>query len=334
MISLKGPEMSEEERDLIKSQNLAGVVLFKRNIQSFKQVHALCSRIKSLQNPSPLIAVDLEGGEVNRFSHLKEAFPWPSPEELKKRTPDEICFTAQAMGRMLRLLGIDINFAPVVDLLSKENPLLKARVFGQNKEEIIENAGAFMKGLRKENILPCLKHFPGHGGVFEDSHICRPQDPRNLKELEEQLEIFQELFQKEICWLMTAHIEFSNIDKRPATFSKILLKDLLRMEKGFQGLLVSDDMDMSALNDYSPGESFFSALKGGCNLIITCQKEESPKEILQYFKEHPEKKEEIQKDLEESSQRILSFRKKVPRCPDFKSVEKELQELSQRGRLG
>ena len=174
-------------------------------------------------------------------------------------------------------------------------------------------------------MIPCLKHFPGHGGVSLDSHKTLPKDKRYLEELEDQLEIFQTLFKKHSCWVMTAHIEFPNIDQRLATFSKVFLKTLLRNQRNFKGIVVSDDMDMSALKHWSPGERFFQALKGGCNLIINCQKKESPKDSMNYFKKYPQKEEEIKKELIESSTKILKIRKKIAKVlPDFKSVEKEL----------
>ncbi len=310
MTNLKGPVLLKEEKVFIISQGIAGLILFKRNIQSFKQTQKLCSELKSLTRPPPLIAIDMEGGEVDRFSHLKESFRWPSPHTLSSFSYKKIFHSAQAMARQLCLLGIDINFAPVVDWLLVENPLLKKRVLGRSQQEILKTAEPFIEGLIKGGVIPCLKHFPGHGGVFGDSHKVLPKDKRSLKEIEPQLDIFQNLFNKYSCWIMTAHIEFSNIDKKPASFSKIFLKNILRDRQGFKGLVVSDDIDMSALKDFSIGERFFLALKGGCNLVLTCQREDSPKEIIKYFQQNPHKKAEIKKQLEISSKKILKTRSK------------------------
>lgn len=331
MMSLKGPSLLKEERDFIISNSIAGVILFKRNIQSFKQTYELCSELKSLTKPSLLIAVDMEGGEVDRFSHLKESISWSSAEVLKDLEPDQIFSIAGAMAKQLNLLGIDINFAPVVDLLLVDSPLLKTRVFGKSKQSILKGAEAFIKGMIKEQLIPCLKHFPGHGGVTEDSHKSLPEDFRQLKDLESQLEIFQTLFEKYPCWIMTAHIEFPNIDKKPATFSETLLKTVLRKQRGFKNVLVSDDIDMSALKNYSADQSFFQAIKGGCDLVISCQKEDSPKEIINYFKSNPDKTEEIKLELEQSSKKILQVRNQSKTLSDFKSVEKELLKLKADG---
>lgn len=329
MIGLQSVSLTKEEKDFIVSNNIAGVVLLKKNIKSFQQTYELCSELKSLTKPSPLIAIDMEGGEVNRFSHLKESHPWPSPKILSKFKPNHIFSIAKAMAGQLHVLGIDINFAPVVDLLLVEdNPLLKNRIFGESKEDILKCASHFMEGLIEGKLIPCLKHFPGHGGVSEDSHKTLPKDNRELKDLEPQLEIFQTLFEKSPCWIMTAHVEFSNIDKKPATFSKTFLKTELRTKRNFKGLLVSDDIDMGALEDFSSGECFFHALKGGCDLVIACQKKESPQEIIKYFKQNPDKKEELKKELKCSSNKILEIRQKTfEPLPDFNSVKKELSKL-------
>ena len=214
MTGLKGPSLSPEERDFIVSKGISGLILFKRNIESFRQIHHLCSEIKSLFSPPPLIAIDMEGGRVHRFSHLKESPLWPAPEVLGQLRPSQVFEIARLMGKQLRCLGIDINFAPVIDLPVLESPLLKGRLFASSPQEVKKFAEAFLDGLLKENIIPCLKHFPGHGGVREDSHETLPKDPRSLEELSSQLDLFQSLWStRPGTWVMTAHVVFSNIEK-------------------------------------------------------------------------------------------------------------------------
>ena len=284
MMSLQGLSLLEEEKAFIVSNNIAGVVLFKRNLQSFKQIYELCLDLKSLTKPSPLIAIDMEGGEVNRFSHLKESYPWPSPKTLKTLDSNQIFLIAKSMAKQLHALGIDINFAPVVDLPLVNNPLLTNRVFGKSKEEILKYASCFIEGLIEGKIIPCLKHFPGHGGVNEDSHKTLPRDNRHLKDLKSQLDIFQTLFEKyPTCWIMTAHVEFPNIDKKPATFSKVLLKTNLRNQQGFNGLLVSDDIDMEALKSFSIEERFFSGSERGLQLSYHLSKTRKSKRHYKTF---------------------------------------------------
>ena len=311
MIALKGPQLLKRERDFIVKNQIAGVVLFQRNIKSFEQVFQLNKQIKDLTQSAPLIAVDMEGGLVNRFSHLKKGGDWPSAEELSCLPPQKVFLTAKKMARQLKKLGFDLNFAPVVDIPLFKSPLLKTRVFGSEPKSVLKLASAFLRGMEKEGLGSCLKHFPGHGGVKEDSHKTLPVDNRSLKDLASQLLVFQRLFQPLFPCIMTAHIEFPKIEKKPATFSKKLLIQVLRKKLGFKGLIISDDIDMKALQSFSPGASFFWAVKAGCNIVIACQNEDSPIKIIDYFEKNKQKKSQIKKELNQSIKKIESLKKKL-----------------------
>ncbi|MCY4513347.1 MAG: beta-N-acetylhexosaminidase [Bdellovibrionales bacterium] len=323
MRGLKGPQLTKEEKDHLLSHEVAGVILFQRNILSFKQVYELCRELKELypvNSPPPLIAVDLEGGSVNRFSHLKESFPWPSAEKLGQLKTSEISLVAEIMGRQLSTLGIDINFAPVVDVPLTQGSLLKGRTFDQNPETIISCAKAFTEGLIRGGTLPCLKHFPGHGGVSEDSHKTLPKEEGPV-EGRTALKPFEAL--KHCPLIMTAHIEFQK-EAGPATFSSYWLETVLRKQMQFQGLIVSDDIDMEALASYSSAERFTKALSGGCDLVLCCQKPETPLEIDQSLVEQPEPLQFLKSRLEISAQRINRLRQSRK-----KRVHSTWQEASQ-----
>ena len=302
-VSLREAKLSFEEKEFIKKECPAGVTLFKRNIHSKEQTKDLIQEIKSLSQEPLLAAVDCEGGLVNRLSHL--GIEYPSPVELSSWKLGDIFKLARSMGRELKSFGFDLNFAPVVDLPIVENTLLEKRVFGSSPDLVIEKAGVFIKGLLKEGLYPCLKHFPGHGGVKEDSHLILPNDPRILEELESQIHVFEALFKKHPCAVMTAHINFFQIEKTPASFSKILLTEVLKQKKKFKGLVFSDDIDMGALKKYSLSESFFLALQAGCDIILSCQK--SPFEILESIENESLKKKVIQKRLKESRSQFLKL---------------------------
>ena len=330
MMGLKGPTLLKKEKDFIVSDHIAGVVLFKRNIESLEQLYSLCCEIKSLSRPSPLIAVDVEGGRVNRFSHLKEFIFFPPAKELQSLGSPKIFSLVQALGKQLSLLGVDINFAPVVDLPTVSSVFLKERILGSSQQEILKIAKPFVRGLISGGLAPCLKHFPGHGGVREDSHKVLPRDSRNLKALKSQLEIFQSLFKKYPCLIMTTHVAFPEIDNRPVTFSKILLQEILRKKLGFKGLVVSDDIDMQALKGFSAGKSFYYALKAGCDLIISCQKPGKPYHIIDYFHKNKEKKESIRQRLIQSSKKILKLRKVTNQAlKPFHIFKKEFLKIQQ-----
>jgi len=279
-IGLEGIELKVEEKEFIKKLSPAGVTLFKRNIESKKQTQSLIQEIKSLSAKPLLVAVDCEGGIVNRLSHI--GLEYPSPRELSSWEEEKIFKLACSMGKELKSFGFDLNFAPVVDLPLVKSPLLETRVLGSQPEEVIEKAGAFMRGLLEAGVFPCLKHFPGHGGVKEDSHDVLPQDQRSLEELESQLEVFESLYNKQPCAIMTAHITFPKIDNRAASFSQVLLTEVLKKKRKFKGLVFSDDIDMGALKQHSSGEAFCLSLKAGCDIVLKCQK--SPEELLDSIK--------------------------------------------------
>ena len=308
VVCLKGPELLKEEESFLKREKPAGLILFKRNIQSAKQAAGLIKRVKSLIKPPFFVSLDCEGGAVNRLSHLSEKTLWPSPEEMSFFSPQKIFSTARQMASYLKLLGFDINFAPLVDIPIVSSPLLKTRIFGDSALVVERKAGAFMKGLLSKGILPCLKHFPGHGGVEQDSHETLPQDFRTLEELKPQIDLFEELLNKYTSAVMTAHVEFPKIEKIPATFSKKILTQILKTKRAFKGLVFSDDIDMKALKKFSPGESFFLALQAGCDLVLACQKEQTPYKIIDYFERKPLKKKQLEKKLQMTKRKILRLR--------------------------
>lgn len=314
MMPLKGTVLLKEEKDLIKAHPPAGFILFKRNIESVKQLTKLNKSLKSLISPPPLIALDCEGGQVNRLAHLSKSFQWPSPFEMSKLSLKDISSIAYDMACELKSLFFDINFAPVVDLLTVQSELLKTRVFSTQPPLLFKRSEAFIEASLKGGILPCLKHFPGHGGVKGDTHFLLPQDKRTLKELSLQKKIFQDLFKKHEVCIMTAHVEFPNIEPGPATFSKTLLTKTLKKDMGFKGLVFSDDIDMKALKAFSAGESYLLSLQAGCDLVLSCKN--SPHEIIDFFKKRVEKS-NLNKILPSIEKKIFLFRKKQARS--FKS---------------
>ena len=200
MIGLKGPSLLREERDWIAREGAAGVILFRRNILSFRQLSALCLSLKALARqrvfpPYFFIGMDLEGGSADRLRHLPESRPWPSAAEMGRLPPDQVFHIARRKGALLKSLGIDINFAPVADILQKNSAVLKGRAFGAAKEEVTSRAGAYAAGLLEGGVWPCLKHFPGHGGTAGDSHISLPRDERGRLELKPQTEAFREILE-------------------------------------------------------------------------------------------------------------------------------------------
>ena len=311
--SLKGPGILKEEKDLIQKEGLAGVILFQKNILSLKQLFELCKELKalSLRRSSPpyfFIGMDLEGGRVNRLAHLKE-MPWlPSASYMSRIGIKKLFQIANAKALLLKALGVDINFAPVVDVLAAKSAVLKTRTFGRQKKKVTACAIAYSKGLLKGGVAPCLKHFPGHGGVAGDSHKHLPKDKRNLKSLRGQLEVFQNVLTTGTPFVMTAHLEFPEVASGPATFSKVFLQQELRDRLGFQGAIVSDDIDMKALSGFSVEKRFFKALEAGCNLVLCCQDSSTTSRILKFFKDS-KKRSSLEPFLKDSVHKLISLKR-------------------------
>ena len=312
MLGLKGPEISKEERNLLVKEKIAGVILFQRNILSFRQLFELCQELKSLASKRKassyfFIGMDLEGGKVNRLAHLKEGPSWPSALQMSRLPKEKLFQLARKKGLLLSALGVDINFAPVADILLKNSSVLETRTFGNQQKKLTSCVLTYARGLAEGGVMPCLKHFPGHGGVAEDSHESLPKDTRSLKSLTPQIAIFKQALTAPVPFVMTAHLEFARVERGSATFSKFFLRQILREQLHFKGVIVSDDIDMKALTGLSPGRRFFKALVAGCNLILCCQKQKTPYQILEFFKD-TKKTEKLQPFLKESYMRLLAIK--------------------------
>ena len=310
---VKGPSLLPEEKNLLQKEKISGVIIFKRNVHSLSQVRELCREIQSL-SPPPLLMMDREGGSVDRLKHLPEFFNWPGPEELSRLCSlEEIEKTAFYMAREMKALGIAVNFAPVIDLPLALNPLFKGRLFGKNPEEIFQKARAYMSGIKKAGLSACAKHFPGHGGVREDSHITLPQDQRKLKALyEKDLRPFQKIIAQKIDLIMSAHILFPQVDPlRPATLSPVFLKQILREKMKFRGLILSDDLDMKALEKtgLSPCETVISFWRAGGDIGLKCEGE-SLGDLLEEIKQKISPLPQDSAGLPLKRARLRAFKKK------------------------
>ena len=332
---IKGLSLSEEEKKNIQKAGVSGLILFKRNIQSLPQLFDLCREIHSL-NPAPLIIMDREGGSVDRLKHLASCPPWPAPSKMAPFcSSKEIEKTAFYMSQEMKALGISINFAPCVDVPAVSNPLLKGRLWGSSPEQISRNAQACLHGIQKAGLAGCAKHFPGHGGVEEDSHLCLPRDQRSFEELHNyDLFPFRMLVTSGVEMVMSAHILYSNVDPvMPATLSSFFLKKVLRDKMNFQGLVVSDDLDMKALYNwqenrqkYTVPEIMVQALRAGVDILLKCE----PVNLWELSEEMQfvlsrEKTAGLKREIELKLVRLEKFKKKpnaIKPVSSFKELEK------------
>ena len=252
MLDLAGFALTAEERDLLRHPAVGGVILFSRNFLEPEQIAALTAEIHALRDPHLLIAVDQEGGRVQRF---RDGFTQLPPAarfgELARRNPHHARQAAEAVGWLmaaeLRAVGVDFSFAPVLDLDRGVSGVIGDRAFADNINAVADLAGAWSEGARSAGMAQVGKHFPGHGGVAADSHAELPIDRRRFEDIQmDDLVPFERLIRRGLEAIMPAHVLYSHIDPRPAGFSPFWLKEVLRGQLAFQGVIFSDDLNMAA----------------------------------------------------------------------------------------
>jgi beta-N-acetylhexosaminidase len=268
---------------------VGGVVLFYRNIEGPAQVRSLCREIRSAAgrgNPLPLIAVDQEGGRVARFKD--PPFTWFPPARACSLFCCRNEAVAEAVGAAtaaeLRAVGIDVNFAPVLDVVSNPaNPVIGDRAFSEDPAVVAALGIAFARGSLSRGILPVGKHFPGHGDTSTDSHKELPIARAGRKTLfRRELLPFRRAARAGIPALMTAHVMYPALDRAvPATLSRKILHGLLRKRLHFRGAVVSDALEMKAITDrYAIGEAAVLAVAAGCDVVLVCRGEREQAEAI------------------------------------------------------
>ncbi|MBW1761205.1 MAG: beta-N-acetylhexosaminidase [Deltaproteobacteria bacterium] len=258
----------------LAQQAVAGLILFKRNIDDVDRAAALIASCTARQDPDLpiLICVDQEGGRVARFGDPLLRLP---PMRTLAAVGDMQLTrdAAMVLGRQLRAIGVNLDFAPVLDVdTNPQNPVIGDRAFGRTPDVVIQHALAFADGLRDGGVLSCGKHFPGHGDTDVDSHLSLPTLRHDRARLDQvELRPFHAAA-KRIPSLMTAHVVFEAVDSDvPATMSQAAIGQLLREEIGFEGAVFSDDLEMKAVTErYAIEEAGVLAIEAGCDLLLVC----------------------------------------------------------------
>ena len=293
MLDIAGVELTDEDRELIAHPAVGGVILFTRNYVEPGQLAALTSAIAAVKSPRPLIAVDQEGGRVQRFRHGFTRLPPPACfAELHCRDAAAARRAASAAGWLaateLGAVGIDFSFAPVLDVERGLSRVIGDRAFGSDAAVVCELAAAWLDGAAAAGMAGCGKHFPGHGAVEADSHLELPVDARALAELERiDLVPFRYLIRHGLQAVMPAHVVYSAIDPNPAGFSPFWLGEVLRGRFGFDGMVFSDDLDMAAASAGGGfGERATAALRAGCDMAVICNNRPGAIEVVQALSSH------------------------------------------------
>lgn len=288
MLDIEGLEVNARERDLLQNPLLGGIIFFSRNYASPQQVAELSQSIREIAARDILIAVDHEGGRVQRFREGFTAIPamgtilFENPEhEVAKRK-------AYQWGAMIAIevqaVGIDFSFAPVLDLNKNISQVIGDRAFSGKVDEVIELGREFIRGMNDYGMAATAKHFPGHGSVEADSHIDIPVDERPREQIiGEDMRVFAELAQ-DYQAVMPAHVIYPSFDQQPAGFSSIWLQDILRSQLGFEGVIFSDDLSMKGAEVvggyYQRAEA---AINAGCDMVLVCNHPKEGQELAEQF---------------------------------------------------
>ena len=277
MLDIDGLTLSPADRDLLREPAVGGVILFTRNYESAEQITDLVAEIRALCSPPLLIAVDHEGGRVQRFREGFTAIP-PMRRVGREYDRDSESGLAAAraagwmIGSELRAVGIDLCFAPCLDLDWGVSEIIGNRAFHSKPEAVTELAAAFCRGLRRAGMAAVGKHFPGHGAVLADSHHKLPVDHREYGLVLDDMRPYERLIGNgQLAGVMLAHIVYERMDMLPASFSEYWIQRELRSRLGFGGAVFCDDLSMKATRDYgSMAERARLALEAGCDMILVC----------------------------------------------------------------
>ncbi|MHB1514225.1 MAG: beta-N-acetylhexosaminidase [Acidiferrobacteraceae bacterium] len=286
MLDLAGVSLSMEDRERLKHPAVGGVILFSRNFEAPGQLAAFVAAIHALRNPPLLVAVDHEGGRVQRF---REGFTLvPAAGRIGRdydESPSEACVAAKIAGWVmaseLRSIGVDFSFAPVLDLDLGMSKVIGDRSFHREPQAVMALAKAYIEGMNRAGMAATGKHFPGHGSVTADSHVAVPVDDRPLAEVRARDLVPFAGLGPCLGGIMPAHVVYSACDPLPAGFSPFWLGEVLRKEIGFQGAIFSDDLSMAGAGVLGGmRERAEAAVAAGCDMILVCNDVNGADQVL------------------------------------------------------
>lgn len=279
MLDIADTKLFDYEREIINHPNTGAVILFARNYENPQQITNLIKNIRAARNGDILIAVDQEGGRVQRF---QKGFTRLPPAALYENEPEIAEIAGWLMASELLAVGVDFSFAPVLDIDCGVSAIIGNRAFSKNAQKVTHLAGEFSQGMRNAGMAATGKHFPGHGAVALDSHLTLPLDERNLPEIREKdLQPFRELIAQGLEGIMPAHVLYPKIDAQPAGFSQFWIQKILREELKFDGVVFSDDLSMegaAGIGDFADRAKI--ALQAGCDMILVCNNPTAAEQVL------------------------------------------------------
>lgn len=339
LAALRETQVTPEVRDLILKEKILGFTLFKWNIENAEHLQALNEELQSLAHQAGyelILAVDQEGGKVERLPepYLKIPSMQKWQKALEKNQDNDLFYKLGAMlGEAVRSAGFNLNFAPVVDVdTNPNNPIIGNRAFSSDPEIVYQCAKDVIRGLLDKGVIPCLKHFPGHGATSADSHLELPVDNRSFDVIKNiDLLPYQKLISENLApTLMTAHVKYSQIDNDvPATLSATILADLLRQEMNYKGVVFSDDFLMKAIFDhYGLHDACLKFFKSDGDVVLICKYPDMTLKLIRQLQKEL-KGHLLEKKLKDSLQRIQNLKKDYLK-PVKKSERMTLRNLIQK----
>jgi beta-N-acetylhexosaminidase len=340
VVGFHGTTPSPELKELV-ARGVHGVILFSRNVEDAVQVAELVRELKTLAGRPLLVAIDQEGGRVARLRAPQGFTELPPMRALGDAGDEGLAREVGALlGRELRAVGIDQDYAPVVDVdTNPANPVIGDRSFSRDPEAVGRLGAALAQGLQSEGVAACAKHFPGHGDTSQDSHKDLPHLPHDLARLRRvELPPFRALARAGVAAVMTAHVVFDALDpRRPATLSPGVMR-LLRDEAGFQGCAVSDDLEMKAVAEHFPlEEAAPGAVAAGVDALLVCHRAEVQHRAIDLVRGAVEDGRIPRARLAEARARVAGLLRFAGPAPDPSRVRARLRtpaHLALAGRIG
>lgn len=286
MTDFEGTALTARDREVLRHPLVGGVILFSRNYASPEQITGVIEELHALRSPRLLIAVDHEGGRVQRFRSGFTELPAVATigEMYGANEREGLAFARECgwlMAAELRAIGVDFSFAPVLDLRNPRSRIIDDRAFHADPHIVGHLAHAYIKGMHDAGMAAVGKHYPGHGTVVADSHVELPVDDRSYYDIAHADLIPFRLLAESLEGVMPAHVRYPQVDQEPAGYSRIWIRDILRRELNFQGIVFSDDLNMSGAAEAGDVEARAAlALDAGCDVILLCNDRPGTERLL------------------------------------------------------
>lgn len=309
VLSPCGDELSEgSELDIALRNGLGGVIFFTKNITSTAQIKKLVEDIKKTAIMPPFLGIDQEGGRVERTENIHGKKKYLSAQYAAEKGGEFLTRQTKEISEELKGYGLNVNFAPVLDVNTNEaNPIIGERAFSNNAEKVINASKTVIETYVQNGIIPAGKHFPGHGMTSLDSHSEKPCCELSLEELETtHIAPFKAAIDDGIPMIMTSHVTYKAFDKdnTPASASKSIIKDYLRKTLNFKGIVVSDDMEMEGIKTDSPLETLIKSIKAGINMFLFRSSTPEILSLIESVYEASLNDPELRSDIESSFEKI------------------------------